>query len=68
MQSTGRSAAAQRLVEACEMHDAGVAMVTARLRREHPDADSLQIRSMVQAWLDDRPYDSPGRVVAWPRR
>ena len=50
------------------MHDAGVAMVTARLRREHPDADSLQIRSMVQAWLDDRPYDSPGRVVAWPRR
>jgi hypothetical protein len=47
---------------AFDMHEEGMALLRQRLRREHPDASSDDIESLVAAWLADRPYDSPGRV------
>ena len=53
----------RRLLEACEMHELGLDMMRARLRREQPHATTAEIEAIVRAWISDRPYDSPGRPV-----
>ena len=45
------------------MHELGLDMMRARLRREQPRATTAEIEVMVRAWISDRPYDSPGRPV-----
>ncbi len=57
------SSEGRRLLEACEMHDAGIEMLRQRFRREHRSLSDIDIETMVQAWVSDRPYDSPGRPV-----
>ena len=59
-------AMARRLRQTFDMFDAGVSMMRARLRREHPDADDREIDHLVRVWLHTRPGaehgDSPGRL------
>jgi hypothetical protein len=66
------SAAAARLRTALELQDLGIAMMTQRLRREHPGATDAEVRAWLRAWLDTRPGaelgDGVGRPAAWPRR
>jgi hypothetical protein len=58
----------RRLLEACELHEIGFEMRRQKLRREHPDATAAMIDDMMAAWVSDRPYDSPGSPVSFPRR
>ncbi|MCC7385568.1 MAG: hypothetical protein IT384_27210 [Deltaproteobacteria bacterium] len=62
--------AGERLYEACELHDLGLQMMEARLRRELPDASDAQIEDGLEAWLTERSEaDGPFlRVGRWPRR
>ena len=62
------SSAGRRLLEASEMHDVGLEMLRQRFRRERPFASDPEVEAMVRAWLADRPYDSPGSPVAFPRQ
>lgn len=54
------------------MHDTGVDMMRAKLRRENPDLSPAEITTLLREWLHDRPGarngDCEGRVVSWPRR
>jgi hypothetical protein len=62
---------ATRFRVACELSDAAIQLVRARLRRQHPEATDDQLSRMVDAWLETRPGaeqgDGVGRLVAWPR-
>jgi len=58
----GPAATRARLILALELADAGIALMRARLRREHPDESEAQITERLRRWLDDRPLDTPGRV------
>ena len=60
--------AGRRLLEASEMHDVGLEMLRQRFRRERPFDSDPEVEAMVRAWLADRPYDSPGSPVAFPRQ
>ena len=64
-------AEAARLELALDMHETGVAMMRAKLRREHPELSPPAIEALVTEWLHDRPGardgDCQGRVVSWPR-
>lgn len=53
---------ARRLAVAFDLHETGVRLTRARLEREHPQASSDEVDSMVAAWLADRPLDCPGPV------
>ena len=55
----------RRLLEAFEMHELGLDMMRARLRREHPSITRDETETMVRAWISDRPYDSPGEPRSW---
>lgn len=63
--------AGERLRLACELSDAAVALVRARLHREHPEETDEAIEGRVRAWQATRPGaehgDAVGRHVAWPR-
>lgn len=48
-------AAAQRLRTACELHEAGVALVRARFMRSHPTESASQTEQRVVAWLRAAP-------------
>lgn len=56
----------RRLRQTFDLFDAGVSMMRARLRREHPDAGDREIDALVRAWLRTRPGaehgDAPGRL------
>jgi uncharacterized protein (DUF2267 family) len=67
MADQGITPEARRLLEACDLHEVGLEMMRQRLRREHPGDDEAAIESLLRAWISDRPYDSPGRPVVWPR-
>jgi hypothetical protein len=43
------------LRQAFDLHDAGVSMMRARLRREHPDEDDAAVDARLTAWLHRRP-------------
>ena len=45
----------QRALETFELFEAGLEMVRARLRREHPDATEEDIESLLREWLRCRP-------------
>ncbi len=64
--------AAERLRLALEMFGVGEALMRQRLRREHPNADDVEIEARLIAWLQERPGaeagDAVGTPVAWPRR
>jgi hypothetical protein len=63
--------AARKLATALELHEFGVKMMRANLRRKHPDLDDMQIEELLARWLRTRPGaehgDGPGQVVDWPR-
>lgn len=48
-------AAAARLRQAVEMHDLGVEMMRARLRREDPSLSEERLSARIAAWLQTRP-------------
>lgn len=60
---------AARLRTAFELFDAGVRLMEARFRREHPSATEAEIEAMVSEWLRDRPGapsgDAEGRAAEW---
>ena len=64
--------AAARLRPALDLFEAGEAMMRQPLRREHPDADDVEIERRIVAWLRERPGavhgDGARRPVSWPRR
>lgn len=45
-----------------EMYLEGLAMKRHQFRRENPEATGDQIEQMVRDWINDRPFDAPGRV------
>jgi hypothetical protein len=57
---------------AVELYALAEAMLRKRLEREHPRWTRDAIEAEVNRWRVARPGaergDSPGRVVAWPRR
>ncbi len=62
---------AQRLHTAFDLFEAGIRMMAARYRRNHPDASPAEIEAMLSEWLLQRPGaqfgDADGRPVTWPR-
>jgi hypothetical protein len=62
---------ARRLHTAFDLFEAGLRMMRARYRRDHPDASPDVLESMLSEWLLQRPGapsgDAEGRAVAWPR-
>lgn len=60
MQTAEQRATAERLRQAFDLHDAGVSMMRARLRREHPDEDDAAIDARLRAWLHSRPGAESG--------
>ena len=67
---SGRAAAslAEKLRVTLDLADAGMALQRQNLRRRHPGASEAEIDRLFEEWLCDRPPDSPGRRIDWPRR
>ena len=59
--------AARRLQAALDMFDDGVALVRARLVREHPTVSPEEIDALVQRWLMTRPGAEHDDGVGRPR-
>ena len=51
----------ERLREALDMHELGVAIYRERMRREHPDAPAAEVETMIRDWIR---APSPG--YRWP--
>lgn len=45
-----------------EMYLEGLEMKRAQIRRDRPDLGDEDVEILLQAWIMDRPMDSPGRV------
>ncbi len=45
-----------------EMYLEGVAIKREQFRRDRPRASEDEIEQMVRDWINDRPFDAPGRV------
>ncbi len=58
---------AERLQLALDMHETGVELMRARLRREHPDADEAALDAMLTRWLRQRPGAEFGDSAGSPR-
>jgi len=58
--------ASRRLQMAFQLHDAGVEMYRARMRREHPDASDDAIAELVGKWLRTRPGAEHGDAAGRP--
>jgi hypothetical protein len=67
MQTPEQRAVAERLRQAFDLHDAGVSMMRARLRREHPEEDDAAIDARLRAWLHTRPGAEFGDAEGVPR-
>lgn len=59
--------ASKRLRTAFALHDSGVAMKRAQLRREDPAADELTITRRLAAWLHARPGAPFGDAEGVPK-
>lgn len=46
---------AQRVRDAFEMYEFGVALYRQRMRREHPEADDVAIDALTRSWLISAP-------------
>ena len=57
-----------RLRAALELQETGLKLQRQNLRRRHPDASEAEIDRLFRQWLHDRPGDSAGRRIEWPRR
>jgi Xaa-Pro aminopeptidase len=44
---------------AVELHETGLAMQRANLRRRNPDASDEEVDALMRAWLLERPLDCP---------
>ena len=66
-QTREQRATAERMRQAFDAHDAGVSMMRAQLRREHPDADEVELDRLVGAWLRTRPGAEAGDAQGTPR-
>ena len=62
------ASAAEKLRVTLDLADAGMALQRQNLRRRHPGASEAEIDRLFDEWLHDRPPDSPGRRIDWPRR
>lgn len=55
----------QKLRIALDLHQTGVDLMRQNLHRRHPDAEELEIQSLLNEWLQTRPGaqqgDCPGR-------
>ncbi|MGW4767940.1 hypothetical protein ACWEO2_07850 [Nocardia sp. NPDC004278] len=58
----------QRLRLALEMHEFGVLMQRARIRRMRPDATDAEVDEAVQIWLLSRPSAPLGDSAGRPSR
>lgn len=58
--------ASKRFRIAIELHEAGVAMKRAQLRRQHPELDEPGIARLLGAWLRERPGAERGDVADGP--
>ena len=54
---------ARKLRIALDLHEAGVSLMRARLRRLHPDADEQELRERLTTWLQTRPGARWGDAV-----
>jgi hypothetical protein len=59
--------AADRLELALDLHDAGVEMMRATLKRRMPTATDDEIEDALSAWLAKRPGADDGDGVGTPR-
>jgi len=59
---------ARRLRIALDLHDAGVSLMRARLRRLHPDADAQELRDRLKTWLQTRPGARWGDAIGSRRK
>ena len=70
-QSMTGSREARRLRTAFELFEAGVRMMTERLRRRHPEASTAELEALLREWLLSRPGaeagDADGVPDTWPR-
>lgn len=57
-----------RLHQAFALFEAGVSMMRARLRREHPNAEGDEIERLLGEWLMTRPGAEHGDAVGRPRQ
>jgi Rv0078B-related antitoxin len=64
---TEAQAMATRMRQAFDMFDAGVSIMRARLRREHPEADEQEISRLIAEWLHTRPGAEYGDAEGRPR-
>ncbi|MEO7625433.1 MAG: hypothetical protein ABIS91_04110 [Nocardioides sp.] len=55
VRSLGPTPEAQRVRDAFEMHEFGVALYRQRMRREDPEADDAEIEALTRAWLISPP-------------
>lgn len=55
VKTTTKADVGRKLREALDLHDAGVSLMRARLRRQHPGADAGTIDRHLQTWLRSRP-------------
>lgn len=61
------STPAERLLQALEMFEDGVAMKAASLRREYPHEDESSISRRLTSWLHERPGAEFGDAEGRPR-
>lgn len=47
--------AVERLLATLELHEFGVEMMTAKLRREHPNASQAELDARLDEWLGTQP-------------
>ena len=52
----------QPLAPVDEMYLEGLDMKRQQFRRENQRASDNEIEQMVRDWINDRPFDAPGRV------
>jgi hypothetical protein len=64
---TDHDAMLERLRQTFDLFDAGVSMMRARLRREHPEADEAEIERLLRLWLSTRPGAEHGDAAGVPR-
>lgn len=52
----------QPLAPVDEMYLEGLDMKRQQFRRENQQASDNEIEEMVRDWINDRPFDAPGRI------
>jgi hypothetical protein len=66
--ATDQEAMRERIRQAFGLFDAGVSLMRARLRRDHPEADPAEIERLLRDWLATRPGAEHGDASGRPIR